>query len=243
MTALIFGASAGVGRALARALAARGHGLVLMARNIEDVQAEAAHARLVYGVEARAFGIDAVPVADLPAALAPILASEAIDIIAFPLGLADGADDALLEPRRIAALVEANLTAVMVVTGLFLPQMIAARRGSIIGFGSIAAIRGRGSNIAYAAAKRGLESYFESLRHRTQAFGVKVQFYRLGYVSTQMSFGMKLAFPAVSPAYVAEIVASRIGHDAGLRHVPGFWWFIAQALKAVPWPVFRRMKF
>jgi short-subunit dehydrogenase len=50
VTTLIFGASAGVGRALARRLAARGDNLVLVARNSRDLEAEAAHLRTTFGI-------------------------------------------------------------------------------------------------------------------------------------------------------------------------------------------------
>jgi short-subunit dehydrogenase len=240
---LVFGASAGVGRALARALAAAGHDLVLLARDGADVSAEAAHLRTMFAVAAEGCAVDAVPAAGLPAALAGILAGPPIDVLAFPLGLSDRGDDGVLAPERVAALVDANLTAVMVVTSLVLPEMLARGCGGVVGFGSVAAIRGRSSNVAYAAAKRGLESFFESLRHRTSGTGVRVQFYRLGYVATQMSFGMKLPFPAVSPEYVARRVVAGLGRDRGLVHLPGYWRAIGLALLAVPWRLYRRMKF
>lgn len=243
MRTLIFGASAGIGRALARSLAARGHDVVLIARDASDVAAEAAHLRAVYGVDAVSFAADAVPAAALAQALLPVLNGPAIDNIAFPLGMAERADDAMLDPARIAALVDANLTSVMIATSLFLPQMMARGGGSIVGFGSVAALRGRGSNVAYAAAKRGLESFFESLRHRTTGSGVTVQFYRLGYVATQMSFGLPLPFPAATPQRVAAHVASRLGRDQGLLHLPRFWWLVGMGLRLVPWALYRRMKF
>ena len=95
----------------------------------------------------------------------------------------------------MAALVNANLVSVMAAVGQFLPAMLARNGGNIVGIGSVAALRGRGGNVAYAAAKRGLESYFESLRHRTASTGVRVQFYRLGDVDTALIFGRRLPFP------------------------------------------------
>jgi short-subunit dehydrogenase len=97
--------------------------------------------------------------------------------------------------------------------------------------------------MVYAAAKRGLESYFESIRHRTSASGVRVQFYRLGYVDTQMSFGRKMPFPMVSPDQVARHVVRYLGRDLGLVHYPRFWFAIGAILKSLPWIIYRRLQF
>jgi short-subunit dehydrogenase len=242
VTTVIIGASAGVGRALGRALAAQGHQLFLVARGAEDLDAEARHLGTVYGAEVAWVAADAAKPAALVEALRG-LADAPIRHLLFPLGLTEENDDGSLDAEAIRRLVDVNLTSVMAVTALLLPRLLEANAGTIVGFGSIAAIRGRGANIAYAAAKRGLESYFESLRHRLAPTGVAVQFYRLGYVASQMSFGKKLPFPAIAPEHVAEQVVRHLGRDHGLRHLPWYWAGIAVALNVLPWPVYKRLKF
>ena len=66
------------------------------------------------------------------------------------------------------------------------------QHGVIVGFGSIAGARGRSRNIVYAAAKRGLQTYFESLRHGHLPSALRVQFHRLGFLRSNLTFGMKL---------------------------------------------------
>jgi short-subunit dehydrogenase len=243
MTTLIFGASAGVGRALARELAAAGHGLLLVARGANDLEAEAAHLRTTFEVAVDCLAIDA----SAPMEVAKVLeaAADRLDVrnLLFPVGMADSSDDGLLAAEKAVSIVNANLTSVIAVIGIFLPRMIQADGGNIVGFGSVAAIRGRGANAVYAAAKRGLESYFESIRHRTAKSGVRVQFYRLGYVRTQMSYGRKLLFPLAIPEAVAKRVASNLDRDIGRVHFPGFWAAIALALRVLPWFVYRRLRF
>lgn len=242
MSALVFGASAGLGRALARELAARRENLVLVARDALDLAAEAAHLKTVYGVAVDWMALDAVdPCA--PGKLHGLPEAAAIRDLFFPVGMGVDDDDGLLPPAKIAALVSANLTSVMTATSVFLPQLLAADAGNIVGIGSVAALRGRGRNVAYAAAKRGLESYFESLRHRTAATGVRVQFYRLGYLDTQMSFGQRVALPKASAQTVARTIVRNLGTDVGCKPLPGFWRPIGWMLKLLPWKIFRRLQF
>jgi short-subunit dehydrogenase len=156
--------------------------------------------------------------------------------------MADDNDDGLLPERETTALINANLTSIAAVVSLFLPVML-REAGNIVGFGSVAALRGRGTNVAYAAAKRGLESYFESLRFCTSFTPVRVQFYRLGYVDTHLTFGRKLLpLPMISPEAVAKQVVRNLNHDAGARFLPGFWWGIGLLLWLLPWSIFRRIK-
>lgn len=242
MTTVIIGASAGVGRALGRALAAEGHALFLVARHAQDLDAEARHLRTLYGADIAWAAADAAEPAALVEALRGV-AAKPVRHLLFPLGLSEENDDGGLDVAAIRRLVDVNLTSVMAVTALLLPRMLEANEGTIVGFGSVAAIRGRGSNIAYAAAKRGLESYFESLRHRLAPTGVAVQFYRLGYVASQMSFGKKLPFPAIAPEQVAAHVTRYLGWDQGLRHLPRYWAGIGAVVRALPWFVYRRLRF
>ncbi|HYL31564.1 MAG TPA: SDR family NAD(P)-dependent oxidoreductase [Stellaceae bacterium] len=242
MSALVFGASAGLGRALARELASRGENLVLVARNPEDLAAEAAHLRTVYGATVEWMALDA---SDPRATeeLTELAGAAAIRDLFFPIGMGIEEDDGSLPPATIAALVSANLTSVMAAVSLFLPRLLAANVGNIIGIGSVAALRGRSRNVAYAAAKRGLESYFESLRHRTAASGVRVQFYRLGYLDTQMSFGRHLPFPKASVQAIACTVMRNLGKDVGCMPLPAFWRPVGWALRALPWRIYRRLNF
>ncbi len=242
MSALVFGASGGLGRALSRELAARRESLVLVARDSADLAAEAAHLRTVYGITVEWMALDASDPRAVEK-LTGLPGASAIRDLFFPVGMGIEEDDGLLPPATIAALVGSNLTSVMTTISLFLPGLLAANAGNVVGVGSVAALRGRSRNVAYAAAKRGLESYFESLRHRTAATGVRVQFYRLGYLDTQMSFGRRLRFPKASPQAIARAVMRNLGKDIGCMPLPAFWRPIGWALRTLPWRIYRRLSF
>jgi short-subunit dehydrogenase len=112
-----------------------------------------------------------------------------------------------------------------------------------VGFGSIAAVRGRSANVVYSAAKRALESYFESLRHRLTSAKVRVQFYRLGYMDTQQSFGKRLLLPKASPEQIARDVVRNLDRDVGFTTRPRFWIAVSLIVRCLPWALFRRLKF
>lgn len=244
MTTLIVGASAGVGRALARALAVRAHRLTLVARDRRDLDAEAANLRHSFGATVECIAADAASPESLLQALGVRLShGEPIRNLFLPLGISRTDDDGTLAPADTAPLLNVNLESVMAVVNTCLPTMMAAGAGNIVGFGSIAAIRGRRTNIVYSVAKRGLESYFESLRHRTAASGVRTQFYRLGYVATQQSFGKKLLLPMARPEWIAEQVVRHLDQDRGLHHLPAFWGIAGALLPLLPWSIYRRLEF
>lgn len=244
MTAVIIGASAGVGRALSEALAERGQSLLLVASDPEDLAILAAHLRTVYAVDVRTVAVDAANPADCLAKVADAAASCAdINGLYFPIGASRRDDVGQLAVPDITAILHANLTIVMSLTAYFLPQLQQRPKARIVGFGSIAAVRGRKGNIIYSAAKRGLESYFESLRHLTTGSDVMVQFLRLGYVDSQQSFGQRLLFPVVSPAEVAAYVVANADKDFGARYFPRFWQLIALAVAWLPWPLYKKLNF
>jgi short-subunit dehydrogenase len=242
--ALIVGASAGVGRALCDVLAVRGTALLLVATDPQDLDALAAHLRLVHGVEVQTVATDASAPPDCVDQIAAAASQFGeIDELYFPIGASQRDDVGLLNAEDTLRIVNSNLTVVMAVTAYFLPRLLQRKHARIVGFGSIAAIRGRKVNVVYSAAKRGLESYFESLRHLAVGSGLLVQFVRLGYVETQQSFGQHLLFPTVSPARVANYVMANAHNDIGARFFPRFWAGVAFAISRLPWLIFKRLNF
>jgi short-subunit dehydrogenase len=242
---LIVGASAGLGRALAERLARDRAALLLVASDARDLAALRADLELRFGARVAILATDAADPAALADAVAAALPpGEAVDGLLFPVGLSVDDDEATAPPDRAARLAAVNFLAVAAVCSRLLPRLLEQGRAVIAGFGSVAAARGRGRNVVYAASKRALESYFESLRHAADARGVRVFFYVLGYMDTALAFGKPLPFPAADPADVAaRVVADLARGKGGTRHLPAWWAPIGAVVRALPWAIFRRMRF
>jgi len=243
VTWVIVGASAGLGRALAEHMARDRRSLMLVAREERDLSALARDLALHHGARVRFLAQDAVEPGVLADRLHQSLAGEEVEGLLFPMGAIDERDDGRLDPARVQQLMSVNFSAIASVMSRFLPILLAQRRGVVVGFGSIAAIRGRGRNIVYSAAKRALESYFESLRHLTERDGLTIAFYVLGYLDTGLAFGQRLLLPPAPPATVAAKVCRRLYDARGTHHVPGYWGVLAPLLRAVPWWLFKRLRF
>ncbi|MBA1158176.1 SDR family oxidoreductase [Microvirga mediterraneensis] len=244
MTAVILGATAGVGRALGRELARRGMNVLLIARDEQSLQAEAAHLRLMYGVCASTVVADGTRPQELAAKLSEACSHlDSIDVLLCPIGASRSDDDGSQPLQETQSLIDTNFTAVVAATDVILPAMIRVNRGSIVGFSSIAATRGRGANVVYSASKRALESYFESMRHRLADTGVRTTVYRLGYIATQQSYGKTLLLPIATPEDVARTVCAHLQMREGCVTYPSFWLPIIYLLRVVPWAIFKKMKF
>jgi short-subunit dehydrogenase len=245
MNALVFGASAGVGRHLCRTLAECGQNVTILSRDIRDLEAERAHCEALYGVEVNCVAVDAADPHQVFDVLTAFVSSNdrCFHTLLFPVGGVLEDDGVRASADTIERTLNTNLAAIMTAVSVLLPRLATDGKRTIVGFGSIASIRGRNLNVAYSAAKRGLESYFESLRHDLTTAAVNVQFYRLGYVATQQSFGRRLLIPSMSPEGVAKTVVGNLGRDFGARSLPRFWFLAAIVLRLFPWSLFRRLRF
>lgn len=241
---IVVGASAGLGRALAEELARQGHSLLLSASDARDLTPLAADLGLRYRVPVAIVAQDAADVTALGDALADARSkTEEIDGLMFALGHSRDGDDGLLPASESERLVHVNFLSVVSVVTRFLPELLEKGRGEIIGFGSVAATRGRSRNVVYAASKRALESYFESLRHVAEPRGVHVSFWVLGFLDTNLSFGEKLLLPAASPSKAAKHVCRRLAARAGRRFFPRAWRPVTNVVRSLPWFIFRRLRF
>jgi len=243
VTALVVGASSGLGRALATELARKGHDLLLVASDLRDVEAVAADLHLRHGVVARGVAIDLARSADAGTRIAAALDGmpKPLHALLLPLGNSRTDDDFSLGSGRIGELLAINLHAPLVLVHVMLPRLLQAR-GVVVLFGSIAAARGRGRNVVYAAAKRALDSLYESLRQRHAPHELRVQLYRLGFLATNLTWGMRLPAAAVAPGDVARVVVARLGSGSGSWYLPWKFALVAALVRALPWPLYRRMK-
>jgi short-subunit dehydrogenase len=242
VTAIVVGASSGLGRALATELARHQHPLLLVASDLRDVDALAADLHLRHGVAVRALALDlgreAAPGERIIDALAGLPDAR---VLLLPIGMSRNDDDFSLDAAAIGQLIAINLHAPTAIVHALLPALTGVH-GTVVGFGSIAAVRGRGNNVAYAAAKRGLESLFESLRQRHRPRELRVQFYRLGFLKSNLTFGENLPLPAANPDTVARTVVERLTRGSGTWFLPRWWALVALALEWVPWPIYRRLR-
>jgi len=241
---LIVGASAGLGRSLSEEAARRGHNLFLVSSDSRDLAAMAVSLHLQYGVKtaylACQFG-NATDEEDAVVSAAKKFGP--LDVLLYPLGFAQEDDTGFLDDQVALRLVRINFLSQVSLTAALWPVLLERERAAVVGFGSVAAVRGRRRNVVYAAAKRALSSYFESLRHLAVGTNIRIHFYHLGYLDTQQAFGRDLPLPKGSPDRLARFVLDRLDRDGGPIFYPWFWGPISRGLRFVPWFIYARLKF
>lgn len=243
MTSLVVGASAGLGRALAERLAASGHDLVIVSSDERDLDALAADLRIRHGIRVAGIGADLgtdeIHLERLEEAAARL---GGVDGLFFPIGWTLPGDDGHLEPTLTERLVRTNFLSVATVVTRFLPELRRRPRAAVVGFGSVAATRGRGANVVYSASKRALQTYFEGLRCACMGTRIAVQFYVLGYLDTNLAFGRRTLLPRASPERLASRVVRNLSRGVGVVYYPRFWRPLCAALSLLPWALLKRLK-
>jgi short-subunit dehydrogenase len=243
-TYLIVGGSSGLGRALAERFARSGHALVLVSSDQRDTEALAADLALRYEAKVATVSLDladpTVDFRDIDFALCklPPLAG-----VLLPAGMNRGDDYPGQSQKAFDDVTTANYTSLCRVINYYLPRLRAGSAGLIVGFGSVAATRGRTRNAAYSAAKRALQTYFESLSHACSASSIQIQFYVLGYLDTNLAFDQRTLLPKASPAVLADAIYQRRSISERVKYFPGFWYPLCMLVRAMPWFLFRRLSF
>jgi short-subunit dehydrogenase len=173
--ALVTGASAGLGSAFARQLAARGHHLVLVARSEAKLEALAAELRAGHGVQARVAVQDlAAPGAAERIAEAVSAAGITVEVLVNNAGIGTFGRDAEIpaEYNRDVAMV--NVVAVADLVQRFLPGMVARGSGAVVNVASMAGFQPQPFMALYAATKAFVVNYSLGLWVETKGTGVRV---------------------------------------------------------------------
>jgi short-subunit dehydrogenase len=172
-TAVVTGASAGLGTEFARLFAADKHDLVLVARRRERLDGLAAELEKEHGVRVHVLPED---LADerAPERIAAELSRRAIDVEFLVNNAGFGTTGAFadLEPAREIEMMHVNVTAVVILTRLLLPPMIARRSGRVLNIGSTAGFQPGPFMAVYYASKAFLNSFTEALSFELRGTGV-----------------------------------------------------------------------
>jgi short-subunit dehydrogenase len=163
-TALVTGATGGIGRAIARRLARDGMNVVASGRR-EEVLAEVVAELRGLGVEAEAVPAD---LGDLDQVDPLIERSEAalgpIDVLVNNAGIEISSSFTGYSREELTSVVDVNLTAPMLLTHRVVPTMLERGRGHVVFISSLAGKSGPAYNEPYGATKAGLIGFNQSLR-------------------------------------------------------------------------------
>lgn len=205
-TALITGASSGIGAALARLLAQQGVTVALAARREDALHTVAAEIEAAGGKAS----VHAVDVADPAATVAAVQAADdalgGLDLVVANAGVGTRTWSGKLGWADCADVLAVNVVGATATLCAVLPRMVERKRGQLVGVSSIAALRGLPKLAAYCGSKAYLSTFLEALRVDLRRTGVGVTDVRPGYVRTPMT-----AENAAMPfAITAEDAAQRI---------------------------------
>jgi short-subunit dehydrogenase len=181
--AVVTGASSGIGMALARELARRGHNLILVARSENVLEELSAELKSTCGVVAEVRACD-LSDRGARAALVEEIEGRDISILCNNAGIATFGPVAGLDPAYERAQVELNAVAVHDLALAVLPGMIGRGAGGILMVGSAAGNMPIPNNATYAATKAFVNTFSESLRGELKDTGVHVTLLAPGPVRT-----------------------------------------------------------
>jgi len=174
-TALITGASVGIGRELAKLFAQNSHNLVLVARNAARLQEVAGDLERQFEVTAKAFPLDLTSSA-APQLLFDQLRREniAIDVLVNNAGYGKLGAFTQIPYAESAGQIELNITALTHLTKLFLAPMLERKAGRILNVASTAGFQPGPLMAVYYATKAYVISFSEALANELQGTGVSV---------------------------------------------------------------------
>jgi short-subunit dehydrogenase len=177
---VITGASRGIGEALARACAARGARVVLVARSHEQL------AKLAADLGGEALPADLSVATSIEPLVRKIEADGPIDVLVNNAGLDLTGALTELPADKIAQLLDVNLLAPILLCRAAMPGMIARRHGHIVNVSSLASTNAIPGLVPYSASKAGLSHFTAGLRAELKGTGVTTTLVEIGTVRTEM---------------------------------------------------------
>ncbi len=213
------GASQGIGRAVALALAAQGARVLLAARNGEKLASVAAEIAQAGG-EAHPYTLDIAAEASIKeTAKAALAAHGTVDILVNNAGITrDGLMMRMKRPDWDDVLAT-NVTGAFVLTQALMPAMVKARWGRIVNISSVVGQAGQAGQVNYATSKAALLGFTKALAREVASRAITVNAVAPGYIETPMT---EVLTEAQRTATVGAVPLGRVGTDVEVAHAVAF---------------------
>ncbi|XP_063057374.1 carbonyl reductase family member 4 [Engraulis encrasicolus] len=186
---VVFGGSRGIGRAVARLLAQKGHRVVVVSRNAELAQATAA---TLPGEDHVALSCDVSKEQEVQKTFETI--QKSCGSVGYLVNAAGINKDGLLlrtRPDDMVSVLHTNLLGSMLTCRAALRSML-TQGGAIVNIGSVVGLKGNAGQCVYSASKAGLEGFTRSLAKEVASRNVRVNLLAPGFIRTDMTAGLGL---------------------------------------------------
>lgn len=186
-TAFITGASQGIGREIARRMAAQGARVIVAARSVDKLEALAEEIREAGG-EASAVALDLSRPADVPQQL-ECLGDDRneVDVVVNNAGITRDVIVARMKIEQWQEVIDTNLGSCFAVTRVFLRGMVRKRWGRVLFVSSVVGLMGNNGQANYAAAKAGMIGFSKSLAREMGGRNITSNVIAPGLIETAMT--------------------------------------------------------
>lgn len=206
-SALVTGASQGIGRACALELARQGATVWLAARNEDALRAVADEIGSAGG-QAHVTRLDLSDADAIAAGLAPVLEAGGVDVLVNNAGITDDGLFIRMKDEQWQRVLDTNLTGTMRVTRALLKPMMKKRWGRIVLITSVVGQMGNPGQSNYAAAKAGMMGFGKALAREIASRGITVNSVAPGYIETAMTAELN---EGQREALLTSVPAGRMG--------------------------------
>ena len=234
-TWMILGATSIIAEEFAQLAAQAGNSLILVGRNVSQLNLIAADLALRYRVKTE------VLISDFCKDISPLLSfintnSEEIDLF---IAFSSIIDNNALNPTNIEQLVKVNVLSTVQIIQAYIIKAQSQHR--LIFLSSVAACRGRAKNSLYGGSKALIETFLAGLE-QASAGKLHLTIARLGFIDTVQTFGSPGIFYASPPKTCAKACWRASYTGKRLIYHPFFWRFIMAIISRLPFFIYKKMK-
>lgn len=242
--AVVTGATAGIGREFAEQLGARGHELLLVARDRARLNETAATLAATHAVSTEALALDLSRDDDVTRLVERLAASPDLSLLVNNAGFGSRGRLAAAEPELQEAMVRLHVLTPMRLTRAALPVLLARGSGGIINVSSVAGFVYSAGNVNYCATKAYLTTFSEGLAAELYGTGVQAQALCPGFTRTEFHAripGPVERHPEFAWLSAREVVAYSLrclDRRGPVVCIPGLRWRLAvRTLRLLPRPL------
>jgi decaprenylphospho-beta-D-erythro-pentofuranosid-2-ulose 2-reductase len=241
---LVLGATSAIAQAYARRRAAEGAAFVLAGRREDRLAAIAADLKACGAASAEPFVIDLAAIDGIEAAARDMRAKFGeIDEVVIAYGILGEQAAAEQDLSQARALIDTNFTSAALWSLALIKAKASGNTLTIVGIGSVAGDRGRGSNFIYGSSKAAFDRFLEGLQHKGDDT-LRVVRVKPGFVDTPMTAEIENKGGPLwaKPDQIAADIVRAVAKGLRVVYTPWFWWVIMMIIRHLPWFVFRRLK-